>query len=317
MDNGNPCVTIGMPVYNGERFLRRALDSILAQTFKDFELIISDNASTDGTGKICQEYANRDKRIRYSRNEDNLGAAPNYNLVFNLSRGRYFKWAAHDDVCAPEFLERCVEILEQDESVVLCHPKAKVIDEHGAIMGRDNELYDFVKSVELDLNTDSVNPEDRFRSIVGPHPCYQVFGVVRSSALKLTPLIESYASSDRVLLARLCLLGRFHEVPEYLFFPRRHVQQSIQTSKQQYNRYAEWFNTDIKQRFSLPRWQLLAGFLSSINQSSLQRKQKVTLYFTLIPWIKKKKRGLLDDLIITGLRLLRIPKNIIEFRNGS
>ena len=99
-----PRVSIGLPVYNGENFLEFALDSILGQTFQDFELIISDNASTDATESICRRYAAKDSRIRYYRNPNNQGAAQNYNRVFALARGEYFKWAAHDDVCKPNYL---------------------------------------------------------------------------------------------------------------------------------------------------------------------------------------------------------------------
>ena len=106
-----PRVSIGIPVYNGGRFIKEAIDSILAQTFEDFELILSDNASTDETEEICKEYATLDRRIRYYRNEENLGAAKNYNRVFELSNGEYFKWASHDDLCAPEYLERCIAAL--------------------------------------------------------------------------------------------------------------------------------------------------------------------------------------------------------------
>ena len=120
-----PKVSIGLPVYNGEPFLSETIDAILAQTFKDFELIICDNASTDDTERICRRYAARDKRISYYRQHHNIGAAGNFNRVFNLSSGEYFKWAAHDDLIAPEYLARCVEILERDRSVVLCHSRFK------------------------------------------------------------------------------------------------------------------------------------------------------------------------------------------------
>ena len=131
-----PRVSIGLPVYNGEKFIREAIDSIFSQTFEDFELIISDNGSTDRTQQICQAYAAQDLRIRYYRNKKNIGAARNYNLVFELASGEYFKWAAHDDLCAPEYLERCVEILDRDPDVVLCYPKTSIIDEHGEF-GKD------------------------------------------------------------------------------------------------------------------------------------------------------------------------------------
>ncbi|HKJ45099.1 MAG TPA: glycosyltransferase family 2 protein, partial [Balneolales bacterium] len=112
-----PRVSIGMPVYNGENYIERAISSILAQTYKDFELIISDNASTDKTQEICKMFVGRDNRVRYHRNSKNIGAARNYNIVFRLSRGKYFKWAAHDDELAPAFLEDAVNVLEKNKDV--------------------------------------------------------------------------------------------------------------------------------------------------------------------------------------------------------
>src|SRR5262249_36899823 len=152
MNNHKPRVSIGMPVYHGEPFLKEALDSILAQTYSDFELIISDNASTDRTQEICTAYAAKDKRIQYSRNDKNLGAAKNYNRVFELSSGEYFKWAAHDDICAPDFLVRCITVLDQDPSVVLCYPREIGIDEQGKFLG--NRPYK--------LDTSLTKPSERF-----------------------------------------------------------------------------------------------------------------------------------------------------------
>src|SRR5687768_11755331 len=111
-------VSVGMPVFNGERFIEAALDSVLAQNYGDLEVVISDNASTDDTEEICRSYAAKDDRVRYFRNRINYGIAFNFNNVFRLSSGRYFKWAASDDVCAPDFLSRCVEILDRDASIV-------------------------------------------------------------------------------------------------------------------------------------------------------------------------------------------------------
>src|SRR3972149_8539793 len=97
MSKINPRVSVGLPVFNGEQFLRQALDSVLAQTYPGFELIISDNASTDRTQDICEAYATRDKRIQYYRQSKNVGGGRNYNFVFEVSNGEYFKWLAHDD----------------------------------------------------------------------------------------------------------------------------------------------------------------------------------------------------------------------------
>ena len=117
-NNHNIRVSIGLPVYNGEKFLRKRIESLLNQTFGDFELIISDNASTDYTQAICEEYARKDKRIRYIRQERNMGAAWNFNFVLKEARHEYFVWVAVDDILMPTFLERNIRILEEKKDVV-------------------------------------------------------------------------------------------------------------------------------------------------------------------------------------------------------
>ena len=105
-----PRVSVGLPVYNGERFLAQAIDSVLQQTHSDLELVISDNASTDRTEEICRSYTTQDSRVRYFRSSANIGACRNFSRVFELSRAPYFKWACYDDICVPGFLEKCVAV---------------------------------------------------------------------------------------------------------------------------------------------------------------------------------------------------------------
>jgi glycosyltransferase involved in cell wall biosynthesis len=112
-----PKVSIGMPVYNGVSFIREALDSLMGQTFPDFELIISDNASTDGTTEICREYAKMDSRIIYTRQTTNIGAVANFDFVLDQAGGQYFMWAAHDDVWSRNFIEALLEIVEHQEAI--------------------------------------------------------------------------------------------------------------------------------------------------------------------------------------------------------
>src|SRR5262249_35870034 len=127
-----PVVTIGLPVFNGARYLSSSLDSLLAQSFVDFELVISDNASTDATEEICRDYAARDKRIRYLRRGTNRGAAWNFNSLVHESSAPYFKWATHDDVHAPAYVERCLHALEDGGArVSLAYPRTLLIDENG------------------------------------------------------------------------------------------------------------------------------------------------------------------------------------------
>jgi glycosyltransferase involved in cell wall biosynthesis len=120
-DGTAPTLTIGLPVYNGERYLTESLDALLAQTYQDFELVISDNASDDGTADICRAYAERDSRIRYLRQPVNIGAGPNHNVLVPMARGKYFKWASHDDLYDPQLLELCIEALESRPEFVLAH----------------------------------------------------------------------------------------------------------------------------------------------------------------------------------------------------
>lgn len=216
MSSQNPRVSIGLPVYNGERFFAEALDSILAQTYDDWELIISDNASTDRTAEICQAHAARDKRIRYYRNETNMGAAKNYSRVFQLSSGEYFKWLPADDLIAPEYLERCVEALDREPTAVLAYPWVEVIDENGEAFPDpkpDGQHIDWASGAA-----------DRFRQLVDEsHWEMQfVFGLIRSSVLRRTRLIGSFLASECNLMAELILMGKFCEVPHHLAFYRRH-----------------------------------------------------------------------------------------------
>jgi glycosyltransferase involved in cell wall biosynthesis len=122
----HPRVSIGMPVYNGENFIRTALESLLAQTFTNFELIISDNASTDATEIICRQYALQDSRIKYFRQPENLGPSNNFKFVFSRASAKYFMWAACDDMWDQSWLEKCVEILDRDEQVVLVFSNMKL-----------------------------------------------------------------------------------------------------------------------------------------------------------------------------------------------
>jgi glycosyltransferase involved in cell wall biosynthesis len=118
-----PRVSVGMPVYNGQEYLREAIQSILTQSFYDLELIVCDNASTDRTAAICREIAAGDSRLRYYANPTNVGVTENYNKAFALSRGEYFKWASSNDYCAERFIERCVDVLDRRSDAVLCYQR--------------------------------------------------------------------------------------------------------------------------------------------------------------------------------------------------
>src|SRR5688572_21737331 len=137
----SPLVTIGLPVYNSENYVQQSLDSLLAQTYSNFILIISDNASTDGTADICRRCAASDSRVRYYRNEINIGNPGNFNRVFRLCTTKYLKWATSDDLWAPTFLERAMEVMESDESIALCYPKSCVIEGDGPPQPYEDNLH--------------------------------------------------------------------------------------------------------------------------------------------------------------------------------
>src|SRR5260370_13995928 len=310
-----PLLSIGLFVYNGERFLGETLDSIVNQTFTDFELIISDNASTDRTAEISQAYARRDSRIRYYRGEKNMGAGWNLRRVYELATGKYFKWAAADDILEPEFLQRCVEALETDPDRVVAYAETKEVDENGA----------FIKNYVMPVRADSNDPVTRFREmLLTGHMCYQIFGVMRMSALRQLPPQGSYVNSDAVLLAQMSLLGRFYEVPEHLFISRRHIGQSstilpVRLAQPRFrltNRYCtlpcpEWWDPAKPRALTFPEFRQLREYFLSIYRAPLGARQKLRCYFMLLPWIKIHRRWMLKDLLIAADQMLynlQVPK---------
>jgi glycosyltransferase involved in cell wall biosynthesis len=282
-------VSIGLPVYDGEKYLRQALDSLLAQSFEDFELIIADNASTDATQAICESYAARDQRIRYYRNDSNIGAAPNFNRVFDLATGPYFRWAAHDDICSPRVLEKCVEVLDRDASVVLSHPRAVAIDENGQVIDNYMEKYDSLK------NADSRVAQARFYDFTNRrHACFQVFGLIRTAALAETPRIGSYTGSDRVLLAELSLKGRIVEIAEPLYV-RRHKEQycALESTETRVN----WFDPSAKVDGNLAHYRTLREYARVIQRSGLNWKTRLPCYGVLARWALRKRNRLQAELV--------------------
>jgi glycosyltransferase involved in cell wall biosynthesis len=203
-----------MPVFNGEAFIRQALDSMLAQTFTDYELLISDNASTDATGEICRSYAACDARVRYERNDTNVGPHRNFNLLVRRARGEYFKLANADDFCAPDLLQRCVAVLDREPEVVLCYARTRLVDASGATL-RDHDD-------NLELRSPSA--VTRFLQAVQQIGLVNVLqGLIRLDQLRKTGLLAPRPGTDNILVAELALRGQFYEIPERLFFRRMHV----------------------------------------------------------------------------------------------
>jgi len=236
-----PTITVALPVYNGERFLARALDSILGQTLTDLEVVISDNASTDGTADICEKYAALDGRVRYVRNERNIGAAPNFNRALELARGHFFKWASYDDWLEPTYLERCVEALKAQPDLVAAWPRTKIYDESGDLL----EYY---------VHPAGLSSPDAYERIVqwiwNTKEFAPIFGVFPLDVVLATRRMESYASADRTFFAEVVLQGRVLEVDEYLFCTTR-------STTVRAGRDTTWWDTRPVTRPTFDRWRYL------------------------------------------------------------
>jgi polysaccharide pyruvyl transferase WcaK-like protein/glycosyltransferase involved in cell wall biosynthesis len=205
-------LTVGLPVHNGERFLAQALDDLLAQTLTDLEVVISDNASTDATARIARAYAERDPRVRYLRQERNLGAAGNHDAVLAAARGRYFAWGSDDDRYAPTLYERCIAALEADPGLVLAHAHAAFIGEDGTVVAPAPYL----------LDTASPDPVRRLRSLLHGSGGNDFYGVARTEVFRDIGPLGSFHNADRVHVTAFALRGRFHQVSEVLYFRRDH-----------------------------------------------------------------------------------------------
>jgi glycosyltransferase involved in cell wall biosynthesis len=286
-----PRVSIGLPVYNGENYLSDAIESILASEFSGFELIISDNCSTDSTPEICEKYAARDGRIRYSQTETNLGAAPNFNRVWELARGDYFRWAAHDDREDPSFLRKCVEVLDERPEVVLAHSKVRVFDSD----------WNPVEDYDYRPHTGANAPSRRFSDLLFVrNNCYEVFGLIRANVLRQTGLMGNNPVGDRVLLSELAFRGPFYEIPEYLFFSRDHSDRSVRRLPSQ-NERAAWFDTRYKGKIVFPEIRTYYEYCKAVRRSPLHGVEKLKIHLCLVQLLRRYRKLIYRDLYL-GMR---------------
>ncbi len=288
MDEIIPKVSVGLPVYNGQDYLSEAISSVLNQTFADFELVISDNASTDRTEEICWNYAKQDSRVRYFRAQENMGAAWNYNRVFELSRGQYFRWLAADDMFAPTLLEKSVFVLDGYPDVVLCFSWTKDVDSDGQEINVKPSTREYA----------AVRPSDRFYSLsitVPWHNCEEVFGLIRRDVLENSNLIAPYTDSDRTLLAQLALFGPFYEIPEPLFWHRLHDAGSVVVNPDNHQR-AAWFDPTLKGKLIMPVWRQTFELSRVVALSPVSWEEKFFSYLKLARWIKRRRKALYYDL---------------------
>ncbi|MCS7033940.1 MAG: glycosyltransferase [Phycisphaerae bacterium] len=294
MSHHTPKLSICLPVFNGQRYLALAIESILGQSFADFELVIVDNASTDQTESIARDYARRDRRVRFHRNERNLGAAPNFNRAYHLSSGPLVRWASYDDLWTRDAMKLCIERLERDPSIICCHGRTQVIDEQGAPVPTydraagpppgpghipEDRLYD-----PADRVLDADRPSQRLSELLlRTHWCYEIFGVIRRSVLERTTLHGSFYGSDKVLLAELLLAGKIVNVPETVFLRRDH--QGNSTSLRTHSERADWMDTSLGGRIRRPHLRLLKGYAGAIRRAQIPAREKLACWRVLLAWM--------------------------------
>jgi glycosyltransferase involved in cell wall biosynthesis len=313
-----PSVTLGIPVYNGERYIGDALDSLSEQTFGDFEVIVSDNASIDATEQICREYESSDNRFRYVRNEKNVGQVNNFNRLFHMARGKYFKWAAHDDLLAPTYLERCVEKLEEHPEAVLATSRVRLVEEDGSPMHFDpvRKIYvarhgEEMRAIDSTRRYDAPFPHVRFNDVVlylrSSVLTAYVYGLIRSESLARTSLWEPYVGCEKVFLAELSLLGPLLEVPEELFHWRIHPGHTGTKSVRQ---ITQVMDPDWKGRVALFGTRQVIGYLRTIKRAPLPAAQKAQCYVAIPKKVARASRQRAINLVSRSrVRIKQLARN--------
>jgi len=278
-----PRLTIGLPVYNGENFIAASIEALLGQTFEDFELIISDNASVDSTMDICRIYEKQDSRIRLVRQPRNIGLTPNHNFTLDEAQGELFKWASHDDLYARDLVKLCVKALDEHPDAVLAHSGTAIIDGSGQV----------VETAKYLLKTASPRPSERFRSTLFDVGGDDDGGVIRTSVLRHIPPRGSYHHADRTIISELALQGPFYHVPEWLFFRRDHPDRAERKHHTVRSRSA---NMDPRRADAMrnPIGRLYAeyiwGYVGAIRRASLPASERRACYGHLASYLASRAR---------------------------
>lgn len=266
-------VSIGLPVFRGERFVAAAIESVLAQSYTDVELLISDNASDDDTVAICQRYAARDSRIVFQRNNTNIGVSRNHNTVFNMASGQYFKWLAHDDYLHPDFVQQCVSMLNANPAAGLCYTATRVID--------DQDRAIVVRPIVLP-GADSPRASDRFAAILfGDRFLQSIFGVFRAALLARTRLFRSFHNSDRVLLSELALIAPILHIETPLFDNRHYAGRYTSLSRPQDR--AAWHQASGL-RARCPTWCSYACYIGNVRRHVTGTAERLRCLRHLLRW---------------------------------
>lgn len=262
-----PRVSIGMPLYNREKYVGAAIESHLCQTYPDFELIITDNASTDGSEEICRAYAAKDSRVKFFKNPENLGATGNYRRCWELSTGEFFRWTPSDDMVSPNLLERAVAVLDQDPSVFVAYPRTKLINAKGEIIG------DFDERLHLMEDRASERWKGVHRNIRLGNLHY---GLNRADKFRKTGLMRNYNGGDFPLIAEMSLYGKFYEIQDAFFYRRMHEEAS--SALKDGADVMAFYDPKKREEFFLYYWTHFGADLKSVFRAPISLSEKFRIY---------------------------------------
>jgi len=283
-----PRVSIGLPVYNGSRYIREAVAAHLSQTWEDFELIISDNTSTDDTFDICTQYARQDKRVRVIRQPRNCGVNRNHLHVFHMARGEYFRWAAVDDIPSGDLVRHAVSVLDEDPALVAYVPESANIDEAGEMLRR----------LERTLDIRDPSPVQRASAILTRD--YQMIfaqGLMRRSTLLSTSRRWTYFGWDFILLLELAICGPICQIEGPLLYRRLHRHSAAHCTKNIASVRA-WVDPTVRSRILLPHWKWAAERMRAVSASRVSIADRLRLMHLILTFACQDRYALKRDILM-------------------
>lgn len=300
-------VTVGVPVYNGERFVRRTLEHLQKQDYPEFTVIITDNGSTDGTELICREFVASDHRFRYFRSDINRGVSRNYNWALELADTELFLWNPADDLLAPTFLSKCIEALNGAPRSVIAYSRVQLVDENDTVIGAlgDAELY-----------LDGPSPSQRLDTFLRRQAVHLQYGVIETTFLRTLGGEPAIRGADVVLGAKLVMAGPAVQVPEQLFQARRHREQGSMLTR--VSDQVRESRPGAKIALGFPQARIAIEVCSAILHAGLPAPERRRCLSALVRgWIVPRRRSYLTDVKQNLLELRRwLAHTIQRIRRG-
>ena len=265
-DSPRPRVSFAIPVCNAERFLGRALDSLLAQNFKDFEVVICDNASTDGTQDLVRRYSERDGRVRYIRNEENIGQIENFNRVCELSRGDFIRWMGADDWLEADYARKCVAALDGRPDAVGVTTQWRYMDDNGEVNFLD------VPGPRVDASTPTRRLHLTLKLLQNGELLFDpIYSLIRRNALERSAMLPVNRWTDRLLAFELCLIGPFCHLDDFLATRRDAREPRKIRIERWHKRYKGWKKREH-------RWMLYVSYAKIVGRAPLTMWQKLNCW---------------------------------------